>query len=46
VGKFSEQAEQRDAELLRPSLEMAIAAGEIVAGKALGGVCNLWTTWA
>jgi len=43
VGKFSEQAEQRNAELLRPGLEMAIAAGEIVAGKALGGIRNLGT---
>ena len=43
VGKFSEQAEQRNAELLRPGLEMAIAAGEIVAGKALGAIRNLGT---
>jgi hypothetical protein len=43
VGKFSEQAEQRNAELLRPGLEMAIAAGEIVAGKALGAIRNFGT---
>src|SRR5215471_4291355 len=34
MGKRSEQPEQRNAELLRSGLEMAIAAGEIVAGKA------------
>ena len=43
MGKFSEQAEQRNAELLRPGLEMAIAAGEIVAGKTLRGIRNLGT---
>src|SRR5262249_49759992 len=35
------QSEKRDAELLRSSLEMAIAG--IVAGKALGAIRNLWT---
>src|SRR5262249_42413621 len=41
AGEHPEQSEQRDAELLRSSLEMAIAG--IVAGKALGAIRNLWT---
>ncbi len=40
---FTEEAEERNAELLGTRLEMAIAAGEIVAGEALGAVRYLWT---
>src|SRR5262249_11747375 len=43
VGKRSQQPEQRDAELLRSGVEVAIAASEIVAGKALGAIRNLRT---
>ena len=35
---FSEEAEQRNSELLCSRLEMAISAGEIVAGIAVGGI--------
>ncbi len=35
-GKLTEQTEQRNAELLRAGLKMAIAASEIVAGVAVG----------
>ena len=45
-GKLAEQSEQRNAELLRPGVEMAIAAGEIVAGKALRRIGNLADRYA
>src|SRR5262245_34490960 len=41
--ELSEQPEQRNAEFLRSGLKVAIATGEIVAGKAFGGIRNLGT---